>query len=586
MKPRPVGSKKPSEEGERKKESRVLILLLLTFAAAMASCSTSFPPRHSCLQHRATVGLRLRGGRPKKERDPDILMSNMLRSCIKNNVKLFHDMMHAVNLLQVTASTPWHDLMPKGERDRDPLKTEFEELKQETRDKSKICYRSLNWKLVRKSVLCITIEDDHTRQAVGNMRIMDIRDEFDKENVRWKIPTIILFHSFFEREDCHEAGEALEQELKTLETCSITFTGVRTDKDANGESAVGFNILTFPRAEWIKRLRRRVVSRFPSLEPLEEVFMARQHISSSPSSQVDEVPYVPHVQIGTFDSVREAEAKRANFEQRLMNLTMEANSVSICCHSAMKFEVFSIFRDIPISGQNYLKFRESEAEEELHVFSEAEENLDSSEHADVAIVKRWNPITKKFENVGGDFLSLESARKDKDDKDLIEFKLKAEDGARLFMRQPSRYQKRHKSSLKKFVESMNMTKVSKLFKYLKDIGHLSRHSGFLIVHKKISRELKAKNAKRADLRRRLKAMKARDKTEKEELKKVKEKMEVAEERVMRNFRKRLSDRDKRILDKKMAKMRQENEESASNIEDPQLRDLYKRFDPDPNETWD
>ena len=91
-------------------------------------------------------------------------------------------------------------------------------------------------------------------------------------------------------------------------------------------------------------------------------------------------------------------------------------------------------------------------------------------------------------------------------------------------------------------------------------------------------------------------------TEKEELKKVKEKMEMAEERVMRNFRKRLSDRDKRILDKKMAKvrgwfslflckiacsqMRQENEESASNIEDPQLRDLYKRFDPDPNETWD
>ena len=75
----------------------------------------------------------------------------------------------------------------------------------------------------------------------------------------------------------------------------------------------------------------------------------------------------------------------------------------------MKFEVFSIFRydrghlcncrcefvsfqsfacrDIPISGQNYLKFRESEAEDELHVFSEAEENLDFSEHADVAIVK-------------------------------------------------------------------------------------------------------------------------------------------------------------------------------------------------------
>ena len=38
---------------------------------------------------------------------------------------------------------------------------------------------------------------------------MDIRDEYDKENVRWKIPTIILFHSFFEREDCHEAGEVI-----------------------------------------------------------------------------------------------------------------------------------------------------------------------------------------------------------------------------------------------------------------------------------------------------------------------------------------------------------------------------------------
>ena len=36
-------------------------------------------------------------------------------------------------------------------------------------------------------------------------------------------------------------------------------------------------------------------------------------------------------------------------------------------------------------------------------------------------------------------IGCDTRDQDKDDKDLIEFKLKAEDGARLFMRQPSRY---------------------------------------------------------------------------------------------------------------------------------------------------
>eukprot|EP00960_Hanusia_phi_P068527 766865-Hanusia_phi.AAC.11 len=184
------------------------------------------------------------------------------------------------------------------------------------------------------------------------------------------------------------------------------------------------------------------------------------------------------------------------------------------------------------------------------------------------------------------------------------------------------YRKRYKSSLKDFVLSMNMTKVSKLFKYLKDVGHLSRHAGFLIVHKKVGcrhyrrradppagaagreveerKESRAEKVGRAENFRgphlclsRLNAMKARDKVEKEELKKVKEKMEAAEERVMRNFRKRLSDRDQSILDKKVAEvmsdcisyahvfnctqMRRARDESPENIEDPELRDLYKQF---------
>eukprot|EP00960_Hanusia_phi_P068526 766865-Hanusia_phi.AAC.10 len=64
-------------------------------------------------------------------------------------------------------------------------------------------------------------------------------------------------------------AKALEQELKTLESFRITFTGVRT---VNRGKYVYLQLLVDDAAkDWIMRLRRQVTSRFPPLQPIEEV---------------------------------------------------------------------------------------------------------------------------------------------------------------------------------------------------------------------------------------------------------------------------------------------------------------------------
>eukprot|EP00960_Hanusia_phi_P068525 766865-Hanusia_phi.AAC.9 len=167
--PGPARTRTMVEESDRRAGARCSVVTLIILATAIASSCPSPHPIHTCSQRRSHTALRLRGGRPKREQDPDVLLDKILHSVIKKNVEaaVCHGMC-AKHMRQVTSRTSLRELMRSAEEDRDPIKTAFNEERKFKHDQSKICYRSLSWKLVRKSVLCITIEDDYTRQEVIN----------------------------------------------------------------------------------------------------------------------------------------------------------------------------------------------------------------------------------------------------------------------------------------------------------------------------------------------------------------------------------------------------------------------------------
>jgi hypothetical protein len=244
--------------------------------------------------------------------------------------------------------------------------------------------------------------------------------------------------------------------------------------------------------------------------------------------------------------------------------------------------------------------------------------VDPLSSAPAGVMQEWNPTTRRFEAVRGaaDLEELE-ARKQQRRQETRARKLEKSDAmARDFLQLPPRhveemrakipeevvervrkmtlkfdgelltvfakgYQRQYKQKLSEVAAEVGLPGTSHLLKLLKDIVVLRKKDGELRVHYRYPDSVREKQIRRANAKRDLLAMKARDFTEKDGLRVVKDKLARVESKVIRKFRQGLTPREKELLESKVPELqeraRSEREGKIRETRDPLLRDMYSQL---------
>jgi len=477
----------------------------------------------------------------------------------------------------------------EGERESGDQKSPGEELDEELDEESKrrshVCARSVSWDTAHRTALSIQLPDDAWGQ------IQEFRMHNDREFTRWCFPSVVLVNPFFTPEWMWEAAQALDARLRLTAPFRVRLDSFRVIDHSSSSSI--WLVPDAASSTKIQALHSHIMELFPTLKKRVEPLVGGQD---------------PHVVMGHFDRSIEARECADALQASWKAVEFTVDEINVVAHRGHGTDPFESYRIVRIG--------EPEEEAQEGIFSEAEANLESGSDCD-AVVQAWDHKAKKFvpirEGPLGEMMRTEEERRKKE-RELRKDKREIE--MREFFNEPTRFEeeclKRIPEDVKDRIRNLLLEMDnSKLASFLRaytarhgqDLSVVSRELGFattgsmfrdgldfcritragqdLYIRRFLTEEEKAKNKRRARLRRELAAMKARDKVERERLGASQRKLAKAELSVIQKFKKKITPQDERVM-QEMTKQRTEKERArrigSKRVEDPIAQEFFDEFD--------